>query len=66
MNTDKSPAFRLVNQGFDVWLGNSRGTKYSRKNIHYDPHKDGDQYYGYSFYELGKYDAPAQIDYVLG
>ena len=24
-----------------------------------------EEYYDYSFYEMGKYDAPAQIDFVL-
>jgi len=59
MNQENSPAFMLINAGFDVWLGNNRGTLYSRKNTHFDPKNDPADFFDYSFYELGKYDAPA-------
>jgi len=64
MNAENSPAFRLAREGFDVWLGNNRGTLYSRKNIHFSADKDPADFFNYSFYELGQYDAPAQIDFV--
>lgn len=59
-----SLAYVLGNAGFDVWLGNNRGNKYSRSNTKLDPNQDKDKFFDYSFFELGKYDAPAQIDFV--
>ena len=64
IHKEKSPAFVLLNSGFDVWLGNSRGDMYSRKNVNIDPDKDPKDFFQYSFYEMGKYDAPAQVDFV--
>jgi lysosomal acid lipase/cholesteryl ester hydrolase len=59
MNTHKSPAFVLAKQGYDVWLGNNRGNNYSRGHDTLDPNKDFKKYFDFSFFELGKYDAPA-------
>ena len=64
MDRAESVAFQLAKQGFDVWLGNNRGCYYSRRNRHLSPDKDRAQFFDYSFFELGKYDAPAQIDFV--
>jgi len=51
--------------GYDVWLGNQRGTKHSLVPGHesLDPHKDGD-YWKFSWTEMGDYDASAQVDFV--
>jgi predicted alpha/beta hydrolase len=51
-------------EGYDVWLGNNRGTTHSRRHKRLDPDYD-QQYWDFSFIELGKYDLPAMIKYVL-
>jgi pimeloyl-ACP methyl ester carboxylesterase len=58
-----APAFQLVRSGYDVWLGNQRGTKYSKGHMTLDAMKDK-AYWEFSFTEMGKFDAPAQIDFV--
>ena len=65
INKEKSPAYVAAKAGYDVWLGNNRGNNYSRGHNTLDPTRDFKQYFDYSFYELGKYDAPTQIDFVL-
>ena len=57
----KSLAVQLARAGYDAWFGNNRGTRYSRGHVKYDPERsvDGKYYFDYSFYELGKFDAPA-------
>ena len=57
-----APAFQLVRAGYDVWLGNQRGTKYSKGHTTLST-KDK-AYWQFSYTEMGKYDAPAQVDYV--
>lgn len=52
----------LANEGYDVWLGNSRGNKYSQKTT--KPMKDK-EFYDFSFQQMALYDVPANIKYVL-
>ena len=64
MNTvDKAPDFVLANAGYDVWLGNQRGTKYSLG--HSTLSTKDKKYWEFSFTEMGEYDAPAQIERAL-
>ncbi|XP_029160355.1 lipase 3-like [Nylanderia fulva] len=60
---EKALAYILADAGYDVWLGNARGSMYSRK------HKSlsvlDKEYWNFSFHEIGTIDLPAMIDYTL-
>lgn len=59
---DQSLAFMLADSGFDVWIANTRGTKYSRGHTSLDP---GDSaFWDWSWDELVSYDLPASFQYV--
>ena len=66
MNGNDSAAYHFAKLGYDVWLGNNRVSLYSRKHVDLNPDdpEDAEEYFDFSFWELGKYDAPTQIDYV--
>lgn len=55
--------FVLVEMGFDVWLGNNRGNKYSKKSIHHDPNSA--KFWNYSIDDFAWHDIPDSIGYVL-
>ena len=60
---EMSPAFMAAKAGYDVWLSNTRGNKYSYEHIELDYKYDSD-YWDHSFIELAKFDIPAFIDYI--
>lgn len=47
---DHSPAFKLADEGYDVWLGNNRGSTYSRKHVKLDARTDK-RYWDFSWAE---------------
>ena len=55
--------FVLVEMGFDVWLGNNRGNKYSKKSIYHDPNSS--KFWNYSIDDFAWHDIPESIDYIL-
>ncbi|XP_061402328.1 lipase 3-like [Musca vetustissima] len=60
---DNSLPFLLADRGYDVWLGNVRGNLYARKHRSLSIH-DG-LFWRFSWHEIGFYDLPATIDYIL-
>ena len=62
-NKDHSLCLKLIEAGFDVWIGNNRGNKYS---VHSDRWEvTSVNYWEFSFQEMAQYDIPAMIRYVL-
>lgn len=59
---EESLGFILVDSGFEVWLVNGRGTKYSTMHTSLSP--DDMAYWDWSSDELAIYDLPASIQYV--
>ncbi|XP_074335449.1 triacylglycerol lipase 2-like [Apium graveolens] len=53
----------LVEAGFDVWMGNSRGSRFSRKHIS-ENFTNSDNYWDFSYVEYGKYDLQASLKFV--
>ncbi|KAK2075017.1 hypothetical protein P8C59_009177 [Phyllachora maydis] len=55
--------FVLVERGFDVWFGNNRGNKYSKKSVHTAPTSTA--FWNFSIDEFAMHDIPDSIHYVL-
>ncbi|KAL3509958.1 hypothetical protein ACH5RR_029359 [Cinchona calisaya] len=59
---DQSLALLLADNGFDVWLVSSRGTKYSLSHKILSP--DDAAYWDFTWDELATYDLPAAVQFV--
>lgn len=60
---EKSLAFMAADAGFDVWLPNTRGNKYSSEHVFMDSRFDK-AYWDHSFVDIARYDMPAFYKYV--
>jgi lysosomal acid lipase/cholesteryl ester hydrolase len=55
--------FELVERGYDVWLGNNRGNKYSKKSVHTAPTSSA--FWNFSMDQFAFRDIPDSIAYIL-
>ena len=56
-------AFVLADSGFDVWLANTRGNKYSTNHATFK--KGTPEYWNFGIDEMARYDVVSVVDYVL-
>ena len=57
-----APAFQVARAGYDVWLGNTRGNKYSHDHAGSISNRDK---WDFDFEVMGDLDITQEIDYVL-
>lgn len=56
-------AYYLADNGYDVWMGNARGNKYSMHHEEY-PHTSK-EFWKFSFHEIGLFDVSTMLDFML-
>ncbi|XP_055918939.1 lipase 1-like [Eupeodes corollae] len=56
--------YYLYDLGYDVWMGNARGNRYSRNHTTLNPDTDT-AFWNFSWHEIAVFDIPAMIDFIL-
>ncbi|XP_063549205.1 lipase 3-like [Cydia strobilella] len=67
MGPEYAIAYNLADAGYDVWMGNQRGNRYSREHVSLNPNdaKEKLEFFDFSWEDVGTIDLPAMIDYAL-
>lgn len=55
--------YYLADNGFDVWLGNARGTKFCLEHEKLSPNSK--EFWDFSFHEIGLHDVSSMLNYML-
>ncbi|XP_078170815.1 lipase 1 isoform X2 [Carex rostrata] len=59
---EQSLGYILADNGFDVWVGNVRGTRWSKNHASYNVHDK--EFWDWSWQELAQYDLLATLSYI--
>ena len=59
-NESLAPAFHLANRGFDVWVGNSRGNRYSHRGLS----PSVVHFWNFTFHDMAMGDLPGAFSYI--
>jgi len=62
-SAERSLPLVLANAGYDVWLGNNRGNKYSKKHTTHPPYSQA--FWNFSIDDFARRDIPDSIAYIL-
>ncbi|KAK5643259.1 hypothetical protein RI129_007104 [Pyrocoelia pectoralis] len=65
LKPDTGLGYILADAGYDVWMPNVRGTRYSRKHVTLDPDSDAKKFWSFTWHDIGVDDVPSMIDYVI-
>lgn len=63
LRDEYSTGFYIVDKGYDVWVANSRGNKYSLSHV--NPKITKQEFFDFSWEEMGRIDLPAFYNYIL-
>ncbi|CAL9728401.1 sterol esterase Tgl1p [Monosporozyma unispora] len=63
MERNKNLPFLLHDLGFDVWMGNNRGNKYSTAHLYHTPKSA--KFWDFSIDEFAFFDIPNSIEFIL-
>lgn len=62
-DSERAPAFILARAGFDVWMGNNRGSKYGITHNTLSKHEK--EFWNFYQKDMGMIDTPMFIDFIL-
>jgi lysosomal acid lipase/cholesteryl ester hydrolase len=66
LNSTNGLALLLAEEGYDVWLTNSRGNTFSNEHVdnEYDSNTFYSKFWDFSFHEMAAYDLVANVNYI--